>query len=160
MKPVSVPIYKISRQDFHMILALFYIFNFITLILAKATTTSTSSASISVSSISVNSGKVAKPEPTKTSTSVSSVSKSAAPIVSSSTICVECYKKLKTKDCSPCKCECTDGTKYTFTNSEGAQCPKNPQDVPCQCKDQYGRIKPDASYINHELNITNVAVGN
>ncbi len=63
-----------------------------------------------------------------------------------STICVECYNKIKTKDCQPCKCECGDGTKYAFTQSEN-KCPRRSSDeVPCECKDSYGRIREDATY--------------
>ncbi|ELA41196.1 uncharacterized protein VICG_01795 [Vittaforma corneae ATCC 50505] len=133
-----------------MIYALLYILT----VLAQSgnpTKPTTSSVSASVSSVSSkqngsNTSSASKSE-SKASSSVPS-SVSASKIVSSSTICVECYNKIKTKDCQPCECKCGDGTKYTFSQPEkNSQCPRNPENVPCACKDDLGHIKEDATYV-------------
>lgn len=66
----------------------------------------------------------------------------------SSTLCVECYDKFVSKDCKTCKCVCDnkDAMNVTCTRTEdGRQCPRNPEEVPCECKNSKGRVEPNVT---------------
>lgn len=122
-----------------MIYTLLYILS----VLAQSSNKDKPPVSSSVSSVTTKQNGASTKNDSKSSSSVS-----ASVSTSKSTICVECYNKIKTKDCQPCECKCGDGTKYTFSQPEkNNQCPKNPDAVPCACKDDLGHVKEDATYI-------------
>jgi len=66
------------------------------------------------------------------------------------TVCVKCYES-KTKDCQKCKCNCDDGREYVVSG-DSRTFPADPKNVPCECKDQYGRLKEDATYVSKSSN--------